>query len=191
VRAPKLTLVLGAALLFGSAGQALATPKPEPAPRQPASGLRPDPAPAAQAPSSASSSASAPTVQSPIPALAAPTPAAVSPPAPAQSSSVSPAASTTAHKTQKPRGAVTKHLAHTTSAVHRFVRLPGLLFESASFQAIGNEAASASASRSSRMLLAGGLALALLVIGETTFLALAGAKLGFRPRRRPRRAYRG
>jgi hypothetical protein len=66
--------------------------------------------------------------------------------------------------------------------VNRFVRLPGLVLDRTSFRAIGGQVAVASTSRESRLLLIGGLALVLLVIGETTFLALARARLGLRER---------
>jgi hypothetical protein len=181
--APRTAAVAAALCLMvlgGLEGRALADgPTPEPAP-PPASPLHPDPAPGAQqAPKR--SSGSTPTVQSSQPAVITPTTQAVAPPARA---TVQPAA-TLAHKAQSParRTARTSGRSHTRSAaVNRFVRLPGLVLDRTSFRAIGGQVTVASTSRESRLLLIGGLALVLLVIGETTFLALARARLGLRER---------
>ena len=193
LRAAMLALGLCVGVFGGLAGGALAAgPGPEPAPSPPAPGLHPDPAPSAQpAPSSSSSSSSrsVSTVNRALPVVVAPTTAAVTPPPPvaAKPAGANSVARATVGKPPR-RVAGRSHMRPASG--HRFARLAGLLFDRASLRAIGGQAAAASGSRESRLLLAGGLALVLLVIGETTFLALAGARLGFRPNRRPRRTYR-
>ena len=181
LRCATLALGLCVAVLAGFEGRALADgPGPEPAPPPPPA-LQPDPAPSAQ-PKPSGSSTSTSTPQSSFPAAVAPTPQAVAPPPPA---AVRPAATATAaaRKQQTRRIVSTANRPHKNSAVNRVRRFPGLIFARTPFRAIGGQAAAASTSRESRLLLAGGLALVLLVIGESTFLALAGARLGFRPGR--------
>jgi hypothetical protein len=174
-RRTALTLGLCVPLLAGFAGRAFADGlKPEPAPPPPSS-LQPDPAPSARQVPDGGSPSSASTARSSLPVVVTPTTqAAVAPP---------PAA-------VRPAAPAPKRSSHTGSAVHRFVRLPGLLLGRATFRTIGGQAAAASTSHESRLLLTGGLALVLLVLGETTFLALAGARLGLRPSGRPRRLER-
>lgn len=188
LRTATLALGLFLAVLAGFEGRALADgPTPEPAPPPPAPALQPDPAPSAQPKSSASSSSTSNSrsTSPSFPAAVTPTPQAVAPPPPA---AVRPAATATApaRKHQTRRIVSTPNRPHKGSAVNRVVRFPGLLFARTPFRAISGQAVTASTSRGSRLLLAGGLALVLLVIGETTFLALAGARLGFRPVRLPR-----
>jgi hypothetical protein len=183
LRAATLALALSVAVLAGLEGRALADgPGPEPAPPPPPA-LQPDPAPSAQ-PKPSGSSTSKSTPQTSFPAAVAPTPQAVASPPPAV---VRPAATAPARKQQARRIVSTPNHSRKASTVHRVMRLPGLILDRTSLRAIGGQATAASTSRESRLLLAGGLALVLLVIGETTFLALAGARLGFRPGRLPRR----
>jgi cytoskeletal protein RodZ len=144
--------------------------------------LQPDPAPSAQPKPSGSSTSTS--TQTSFRAAVAPTPQSVAPPPPA---TVRPAATAPARKQQTRRIASTPKRARKSSTVHRFMHLPGLILDRTSVRAISGQATAASTSRESRLLLAGGLALVLLVIGETTFLALAGARLGFRPERLSRR----
>ena len=181
LRSATVALGLCVAVLAGFEGRALADgPGPEPAPPPPPA-LQPDPAPNAQ-PKPSGSSTSTSTPQTSFPAAVVPTPQAVASPPPA---AVRPAATATApaRKQQTRRIVSTSSRLHKSSAVNRVMRFPGLLFARTPFRAISGQAVTASTSRESRLLLVGGLALVLLVIGETTFLALAGARLGFRPGR--------
>ena len=105
-----------------------------------------------------------------------------------QSNPPPPATRVTAAKGRKPVAAA--HKASPAATVKRFVRWPGLILGPASLRALGVEAVSASSSSESRLLLAAGLALALLAVGEATFLALVGDRLGFRVTRRSLRGAR-
>jgi hypothetical protein len=186
LRTATLAVGLSVALLAGLAGRALADgPRPDPAPPPPVPSFRPDPAPSAQQGPTTTSSRSAP-VQRSAAVVVTPTTNAVAQPRPAAAKL---AARAHARKTPPRRVATTgSSPAHAAStSAHRFVRFPGLFFGRSSFRAIGVQAAAAFGSHESRLLLAGGLALVLLVIGETTFLALAGARLGLQPIRRPTR----
>jgi hypothetical protein len=187
LRIASLAVGLCIAMLAGFEGRALAGPKPEPAPPPPAPALHPDPAPSAQ-PTPSSSSRSVPTVQRSLPVAITPATQTV----PSSGAAAARPSAPGVHKTLRHRVATsTAGRSHTRSAtLHRVVRLPGFVFRRASLGAISGQAAVTSGSRESRLLLLGGLALVLLVIGETTFLALAGASLGFRPRS-TRRVYRG
>ena len=192
LRPAMLAAGLCAAVLGALAGGALAaSPGPEPAP-PPAPALHPDPAPSAQPAPRSSSTSSSRTVSSinrSFPAVVAPATETVTLPSPVAAKPADAKPVTPAKVRKSPRRGASR--SHTRSAsVHHLVRLPGLLFDRASLRAIGGQAAAASGSRESRLLLAGGLALVLLVIGETTFLALAGARLGFQLPPRPRRTYR-
>jgi hypothetical protein len=176
-----LALGFCVAVLAGLEGSALAAgPGPEPAPPAPPPALHPDPAPSAQ-PTPSGSSSSTSTPQSSFPATVTPSTQAVAPPPPA----AFPPAATTRKQTRR-IVSTSNRRPHKGSAVNRAVRFPGLIFARTPFRAIGGQVADASTSRESRLLLAGGFALVLLVIGETTFLALAGARLGFGPGRLPR-----
>jgi len=188
LRTATLALGLFVAVLAAFEGRALADgPRPEPAPPPPAPALQPDPAPSAQPKHSGSSgSTSTSTSSSPsFQAAVTPSPQAVAPSPPA---AVRPAGTETApaRKQQTRRVVATSKRPHKGSTVNRLVRFPGLLLARTPIRAISGQAVTASTSRGSRLLLAGGLALVLLVIAETTFLALAGARLGFRPVRLPR-----
>jgi hypothetical protein len=182
LRSATVALGLCVAVLAGFEGRALADgPGPEPAPPPPPA-LQPDPAPSAQ-PKPGGSSTSTSTPQTSFPAAVAPTPQSVASPPPA---AVRPTATAPARKQQTRRIVSTSSRPHKSSAVNRVMRFPGLIFARTPFRAISGQEVAASTSRESRLLLVGGLALVLLVIGETTFLALAGARLGFRQGRRSR-----
>ena len=201
-----LVLAVCVGLCAFAAGPALAqAPKPEPAPATPGSGLGPDPAPSARttATSSASSSSASsyPSASSSSSVLRRSAPPQTAPSTqpgtissgrpPAASHSTSPARQPTL-KRERPR--TTHRTSHPgrsrrVGRVWHFNALPTSLFRNASIRAIGAQALPRSGSVDSTFLLAGGLALVVLVVGETAFLLLAGSRIGARPGGRPGRAY--
>ena len=180
-----VTLLVG--LLAGLGGRALAQgPKPEPARVSPNLPLQPDPAPSA--PAQTVSAGSAPTRHHSI-----------SPPTTVSSSvapTVSPAAGPSARKSAEKQGPptsrrTTPNPSHTLSpsALRRIGAFPAFLLHRTSIRAIATPPVTASVSPESTFLLAGGLALVVLVLGEMTFLTLVGRRIGVRPSRRPKQVY--
>ena len=185
--------LLSVGLLAVLCGEATAQgPKPEPAPATFHS-LRPDPAPSAR-PAQTVSSASSSTSQSSAPAQApAAPPASTSyPTAPptqsAVSSSTQPAPSSTSGSrasSSRSKGRKSGSRVHKTSQVlshHTSGRLPRLLsvpaFLRAKLHLGAAEAVVKPSSRNTTLLLAGALALVVLVLGETTLLTFARTRIG-------------
>jgi hypothetical protein len=73
--------------------------------------------------------------------------------------------------------------------LRRIGAFPAFLLHRTSIPAIAAPPVAASASPESTFLLAGGLALVVLVLGETTFLTLVGRRIGVRPSRRRKQVY--
>ncbi len=194
LRFAALVVTLSIGVLPGLGGEALAQgPKPEPAHVSPSLPLQPDPAPNAH-PARTVSAGSSPTLHRSISPPAAPSTHAtvsssVDPP-------VSPAAGPSARKPAEKQGPPT--IRRTTqnpsrtlspSALRRIGAFPAFLFQRTSIRAIAAPPVPESVSPESTFLLAGGLALVVLVLGETTFLMIVGRRIGVRPSRRPKQVY--
>jgi hypothetical protein len=163
---------------------------PEPAPGSRPLSLRPDPAPSAHPARTVSSGSASARHRSISPAATLSTHATVS-----SSPRVSPAtenARTSAEK-QRPRTIrkTTRKRSHSLSqsALRRFGALPAFLLRRPSIGPIPGPVTE-SARPESTFLLAGGLALVVLVLGETTFLTLMRIRIGVRPSRRRKQVYR-
>jgi hypothetical protein len=174
-------LVIGCVASVAAASQqvpalgAAGAPKPDPAPASRGGQLRPDPAPGASAPtvSSASRSTSASTPYRSI----------ASSPVPSSPGSTTPRS--TAFTSTRPRPVVAKQPpANARVAVPtRRTRLkaPGRSWRTA--PSLGALRPGSSSNESTFLLLAAGLTLLMLVIGETTFLAFAESRFGLVPSR--------
>ena len=160
--------------------------KPEPAPPTAGGSLRPDPAPGAQISEASSAVSSSPSSSASLPAsLPSSRPAAGS----ASPSSAPPSSSVSRVTTHAPGHASEKRVR--PSAPAKPARpLPSLALWTwrGALSAFGSGHASTPAS-SSLPLLAAGLALLVLVIGETTFLGLAASVFRI-PARRPQESRR-
>ena len=208
-----MKIVRGAAALLGcSAGllvptaNAVAGLKPEPAPPS-APSLRPDPAPhpqpASRTPtststststsmSSSSSAGTGTSTKSAVPPATATLPTASSP-AGALRAIASPAGDQravgrhTKHGSQPPPSVREQPRPLPAAVLRRVLGLPASLLGHTGIADIGRATVTRSASGESTLLLLGGLALVLLVLGETTMLAVIGrgVGLGLRLRARP------